>query len=364
MSKHVVIATGGTGGHIYPALTFANALMEKYQDITITFVGSNQRMESTLIPEAGHRFYGLDLIVPSGNLINKGKAGFSLLKATKKMEMFFKKHATDLVVGFGNYIEYPVIHGANKFNIPYILHEQNAIIGKANQMFAKNCKCLMLSYPTEAKFECPVKVTGNPRSSEAAKEALKKPLTAKDYGFKQNYPLVTIVMGSLGSSSVNALLKDCINLFAKHNINYLLVTGKNGNEVFDGVKQSNNIKIVERVDGIKTFHASTLIVSRAGASACAEIFALQKPSILIPSPYVPNDHQTKNALAALNAKACYLLREEDANALVLDKTIANLIADKESLAKMSANCETLRFENSVNEMMDLALKEMNYGRNY
>ena len=364
MSKHVVIATGGTGGHIYPALTFANALVKRDATIKITFVGSNQRMEKDIIPSYGYSFFGLDLIVPNGNVIKKAKAGVSLLKATQKMKLFFKKNPCDLIVGFGNYIEYPVIHGANDYNIPYILHEQNAIVGKANLMLSKRAKCLMLSYPPTQNIDCDYVVTGNPRSYEAIQELKNDPLSAKDYGFKHNYPIVTIVMGSLGSSSINALLNDCIDLFAKRKINYILVSGKNSGDSLHYADQYDNIRMFTSVDGIKTFHASTLIVSRAGASACAEIFALQKPSILIPSPYVPNDHQTKNALAALNAKACYLLREGDANATVLDNTIAQLIQDSKQLDKMSNACASLRYENSVDDMIDIALKEMNHGRNY
>lgn len=364
MTYSIVIATGGTAGHIYPALTFANALKASIANVDITFVGSTSRMESTIIPEHGYKFMGLDLSVPAGNIFHKGKAALSLVNATSLMNKYFKKHPCHCVVGFGNYIEYPVLHAAIKYNIPFVLHEQNAVLGKANKYFASKAKALMLSYPLlEELNNVTTIITGNPRSSYAFEVAKTKPLTPIELGFEHNGPLVTIVMGSLGSESVNKVLKECIPLMNDdRGVNYLISSGVNNQSLASECHCNSNVIIKPSIDGVQSFHASTLVVSRAGASACAEIFALAKPSILIPSPYVPNDHQSKNALAALKNKATYLLRENELNASKLMEVIHQLLNDKNTLDLMKKGCATLAYPQASLDMVNCVSQVIENGK--
>ncbi len=364
MTHSLLIATGGTGGHIYPALAFADAMKHDDPTIAITFVGSTSRMESTIIPQHGYPFIGLDLIVPSGSLIKKVNAAFSLIKATLTMMRYFKDHPCDLVIGFGNYIETPLIEAAIRHHIPIMLHEQNAVMGKANKMALKHAVVCATSYPMDIKDPgCLLIHTGNPQASNAAKlrDSSKNPKS--NYGFDhEDWPMVTIVMGSLGSESVNALLKEAIVYFNENPINYLIVSGQNDYASFDGINHGPNIKIVPYVDGVTTFHDSDLVVSRAGATACAELFALHKPSILIPSPYVPNDHQSKNAMAAFDCGAAIMLRENGLDANGLNQSINDLIHDQTRLNQMAASCSALATDNAAQAMVELARKVINHER--
>lgn len=364
MTYSILIATGGTGGHIYPALAFADAMKANDPTIDISFVGSTSRMESTIIPDHHYPFIGLNLVVPSGSLVKKIHAALSLVNATFTMLRYFKTHHCDLVVGFGNYIETPMILAAIRFHIPIMLHEQNAIMGKANRMAMKHAAVCATSYPMDIENPgCMLIHTGNPQASNAAKLRNTAKNPKSDYGFDhENWPMVTIVMGSLGSESVNTLLKDAISLFNENPINYLIVTGKDGFASFDGVHHGSNIVIRPYVDGISAFHDSDLVVSRAGATACAELFALHKPSILIPSPYVPNDHQSKNALAAFDRGAAIMLRENGLDAASLNHTINGLIHDQNRLNQMASACTTLATANAAKAMVELAWKVIHHER--
>lgn len=358
--KYVCIVTGGTGGHIYPALAYAQALQQNDSNIEITFIGSKDRMESKVIPQHNYNFLALDLKIPNGNIIHKASAALYLIKAYFYMKRFFKKQHYDLVVGFGNYIEYPVCMAAKACQIPYLLHEQNSFMGKANLQLAKNSKAIITSYDNSSQYSGNnVYYYGNPQASKAALLLNSKPLTYKQLGFINDYPIVTIVMGSLGSDSINHLILKSIELFAKRNINYLIVTGKNGYSLFKDLPKNNHILIKEEIDGISCYHASSLVVSRAGATACAELLALAKPSILIPSPYVPNDHQSKNAQVAVNNKAAILIKEKQLNETLLDKTIFEVINDKDLLRQMSNNAAKLAKNNAANDMVKLSMEVIN-----
>ena len=361
---HLVIATGGTGGHIFPALAFADAMKSSDPTIDITFVGSSSRMEASLIPSHHYPFIPLDLVVPSGSLIKKGKAALSLLQASRKMMRYFNDHPCDLVVGFGNYIEMPMVYAATKHHIPIMLHEQNAIMGKANRMALKHAALCATSYPMESvESSTPLIYTGNPQASNAAKLMDTEKNKPSFYGFDHDkWPLVTIVMGSLGSESVNALLLQAIDAFKANPINYLIVSGQTNYAMFANIPHTPNIVVKPFVQGAQAFHDSDLVVSRAGATACAELFALHKPSILIPSPYVPNDHQTKNAIAAFDCGASLLLREPTLTVDQLDQTIQSLVFDQTRLLTMANACGTLACPKAANAMVELAWKVIKHER--
>lgn len=358
--KYVCIVTGGTGGHIYPALAYADALKNADSNIKITFIGSKDRMESKVIPQHNYDFIGLDLKIPNGSIIHKASSALYLLKAYFFMLSFFKKQHYDLVVGFGNYIEFPVCKAAYACHIPYMLHEQNSFMGKANLQLAKQSRAVITSYDNTSQYNGNnVYHYGNPQASKAALLLDSKPLTYQQLGFKYDYPVVTIVMGSLGSDSINHLLINAIDLFSKRNINYIIVTGTNGYHLYANLPNYDNIIIKEAIDGISCYHASNLVVSRAGATACSELLALAKPSILIPSPYVPNDHQTKNAQVALDNKAAILIKEKELTVQLLDNKINEIVFDKQLLLQMSDNALKLAKNNAADDMVKLSMEVIN-----
>ncbi len=305
----VIISAGGTGGHIYPALSIINKIKEKEPDSTFLYIGTKDRMESKIIPNEGIPFLGINMQGLSKNPFKSIKSIALLIKSMGKIREEIKKFNPDIVIGVGGYITFPVIYNAKKLGIKTLIHEQNSIVGKTNRMLFKYADKIAVSLPSSLKyFKDKAILTGNPRSSEAIKA---KPIKKEELGFSNNSKLVMIVMGSLGSMTISNELKEIIPKFKDKNYEVLLITGNNYYEEFKNFSLKN-VKIVPFLNNmLQVLPICDLIITRAGASTIAEITAIGLPSILVPSPYVANNHQFYNAMELVNAKASLLLEEKD-----------------------------------------------------
>ncbi len=334
----IAIVAGGTGGHIYPAVTLARKLISDGH--TVTFIGSNDRMEKDVIPEQGFDYIGLDVYSTRGSVFKKVKSLVSMVDAyfrCKKILMPF-----DMAIGFGNYISVPVILAAKKIGKPAVIHEQNSLVGKANKLLDKKVDAIIGSYEeNRAQFKNPnTRILGNPQSSRAL-TVRKDRNVLKELGLNPDKKTVVIFMGSLGSESVESKL---IEMFKKMDGSYQIVyaTGKAHYEsVLSRVSENENLKIFEKIDGITVMANSDLLVSRAGATTLCEIQAIGMPSILIPSPYVPNNHQYKNAMALVDKNAALILEEKDLTAERLKEMIETLIKDEDKLKSFHDNARKL-----------------------
>lgn len=332
----IVIATGGTGGHIYPALSLADTLLEDKEN-EVLFIGSSSRMEAKEIPEKGYEFKGINVLSASGGLANKVKSSFSLVKSTNECIKILKEYKPDIVIGFGNYISVPVVLAAKKLKIKTLIHEQNSVAGKANILLSKFVDGIIGSYNEnlEQFNNSKTRILGNPRASEAYK-------TVKDYkvfeglGLDKNKKLVLIVMGSLGSHSVNQVLEEYCDLVKNINYQVLIVTGKKQFEDFK-FKGNDYIKVVSYIDGLKVMVLADLVVMRSGATTCAEVSALGKASITIPSPYVPNNHQYINAKTLEKLNSTIVIEESNLTSQLLNETIEKLMNDDKLREEMSNN---------------------------
>lgn len=332
----VLIATGGTGGHIYPALSLAKALKEENPNNEFYFVGSKNRMEATEIPQAGYAFQGIDVIGMNGSLVSKVKSLILLKQAEKECKEIIKQFKPDIVIGFGNYISVPVISAAHSLHIPTMIHEQNSYAGKANKMLARIADAIVGCYEENlAQFpKYKTRILGNPRASEAAKTVANKEVIT-EIGFNSTIPFVVIVMGSLGSDTINTVLKQMCKKMNQESFQVLIATGKRGyDEFIKDTIESPNVKIVPYIDGLAMMAVADLVVVRGGATTSAEITALGIPSIIIPSPYVPNNHQVKNALALENKQAAIMLEEKDCTATSLLEAIESVLSDQERCDEM------------------------------
>lgn len=344
-NKKILIATGGTGGHINPALGTAGYIKEKHPSAEIVFVGTADKMEARLVPEAG---YELRTIEISGfwrsfslNAI-KHNIGtlLKLLKSSSQAKKIIKNFKPDLVIGFGGYVSGPVLRMAAKMGIPTAVHEQNAFPGVTNKALAGKVDRVMLTAIQAEKYiksKNPCVLTGLPIRGDILKGD--RDFARAEMNVADGKPLILSMGGSLGAKPVNdAVMSLILNKYKDNDCVFLHATGKNSEAfkkelVEKGVDLAKNdhIKIVEYIDIPKCLPAADLVICRSGASTLSELQALGKPSILIPSPYVTENHQYHNAMALVENGAAVILEEKNLNAESITENVNELISNRAKL---------------------------------
>ena len=355
----VCIAAGGTGGHIYPATALAKEIL-KDPDSEVLFVGTTTRMEAKLLPEAGFPYFGIEVQgVANRRLLGKVLPLAQIAKAYFVMKKKLKEYRPDIVVGFGNYISVPVILAAKSLKIPTMIHEQNSVAGKANLYLGKTADKVVISQEDSAKDFPKTKTVllGNPRASEAVQVPYdEKVLT--DLGLDPKKKTVLIVMGSLGSESVNETMRTVLEDLAGRDYQIVFATGREGYEdTVRGLNLGDNERVLPYVDQLALMRVCELIVSRAGATSTAEIAAMGIPAILVPSPYVPNNHQHYNALSMVKRGCAMELEEKDLSAKKLEDLLDEAMNDPEKLSAMRKAAEGAGYPNAAGDILDL-MKQM------
>jgi len=349
----VIISAGGTGGHIYPAISIINKIKREDPNSEFLYIGTKNRMESKIVPELNIPYFGVDIIGLKKDL-SCFKSLFLFLKGIKSCKKKIKEFNPDIVLGIGGYITLPVIETEIKLGIKTFIHEQNSIPGLSNKILSRKVDKIGVSLEESLQYFDSSKTifTGNPRSEEVLNA---KPVVKSKYGLKSNKKLVLIVMGSLGSMTMNNKLKSIIPMFDKKDYEVLFVTGKNYYEDYKKIDNiPDNVKIVPYLDDMLSVMKKTdLMVTRAGASTIAEITAIGIPSILIPSPYVTHNHQFKNAKVLENAKASVIIEEEKLEASLLIKTIDEILKDSKKYDIMKKNSEGLGVKNSASKIYEI-----------
>jgi UDP-N-acetylglucosamine--N-acetylmuramyl-(pentapeptide) pyrophosphoryl-undecaprenol N-acetylglucosamine transferase len=347
----VMIAAGGTGGHIYPALALAEILKRNEPDTEIVFFGSDNRMEAKVIPDAGYRFYGITMSGMNGGLGAKFNSFVSLVKAQKECRKILLQEKPSICVGFGNYISVPLIKAAHSLHIPTMIHEQNSFAGKANRFLAKDVDAIVGCYASNLE-QFPAEKTrlcGNPEATLAADTEWNAEELTK-IGLQADVPFVLFMMGSLGSSSVSKVIDQALPLL-KDSYQVVVAAGKSNDYTFT-YPENDRVKIVEFVNGKMMLKGCALAVLRAGATTMAEIGAIGTPSILIPSPYVPNNHQYHNAMELVNAQAAEMIEEKDLTAETLADKVNALMENEEERNKMKINAEKMGKVEAAEDMID------------
>lgn len=356
-----IVSAGGTGGHIYPALAIINKIKEMEPESEILYIGTNDRMEHTIIPEKGIPFFGIDISGINRKNIFKNFKVYKLYKKNIKiLKNKIKEFNPDIVIGVGGYVTAPVIYSAKKLGYKTFIHEQNQIPGISNKFLSKYADRIGVSLPESIKYFPKKKVfySGNPRSEEVIKAI---PINKKELGLNENKKLVVIVMGSLGSTTMNNKFKEILPLFKNKDYEVIFVTGKNYYEYFKNGSISNNVKIVPYLDNMLSILKKTdLIVTRAGASTIAEITALGLPSIMIPSPYVTHNHQLKNAQALEKENATVIIEEKDFNSEILLKNIDSILNDSLKYENMKQSTQKLGICDSATKIYN-ELKKLKDG---
>ena len=332
----VMIATGGTGGHIYPAMALAEILKKEKPETEIVFFGTNDRMESKVIPQAGYRFYGASMTGMNGGISAKVKSAASLIKAGGYCRRILKKEKPDICIGFGNYISVPLIKAAKRMHIPVMIHEQNSFAGKANRFLANDADVIVGCYESnlEQMPKEKVRLYGNPQASLAALTEF-DPSEIEKNGLDPKIPFVVFMMGSLGSESVSEVIDQACSLF-DDSFQVIIAAGTSNDYEFK-YESDERIRIVPYVDGKNMLKGCALAVTRAGATTMAELGAIGCASVLIPSPFVPNNHQVINALELVKRDAAVMIEEKDLTAEKLADTVNSLMRDPEKLDQMRKN---------------------------
>ena len=354
----VVISAGGTGGHIYPALAIINKIKEKEPNSEFLYIGTHNRMEKDIIPERGIPFKSIEIYgLNRKHLLKNFKTASALCKSYKKCKKWIKEFNPDVVIGVGGYVTGPVIYAASKLGYPTFIHEQNSVPGKCNLFLSSKVTKIGISLPA-SKNDFPkdkTVFTGNPCGEDALKVS---PINKKDIGLDEHKKLVLIVMGSLGSEKVNEYLVHTMNLFRGKDYEVMFVTGKNNYEEISKQSFPKNVHVVPYIDGLTRLMKKTdLMVSRAGASTLSEIIALKVPSILIPSPYVTNNHQYKNAMDLIKRNAAVLLEEKDLQGDTLVRQIDILMRDNKKREEIKKGLESLYIKDSAEKIYEI-LKEI------
>lgn len=359
INLRVIVTAGGTGGHIYPALAIINKIKAKEPHNKVLYIGTHNRMEKDIVPNEGIDFiplkiYGFNTNTPMQNIKNI----FYIRKAYQKSLAIIKDFKPDIVIGVGGYIAYPVIKAAHKLGVKTLIHEQNAIPGKANKTLAKFTDAIAVSFP-ETKNSFPkntVYVTGNPCGERALN--IKK-IPKSKYHLDINKKLVLVVAGSQGSPALNNKMKDFLLSLKNASYEVLYVTGKDFyNNFIKDTKFPNNVVVVPYINDLAGILKETdLVICRAGASTISEIIALNIPSIFIPSPYVPNNHQYYNALRLAKIKAGILLEEWELSKDRLIKEINALLENKTNYQTIKNNLKKIAVKNS-SELIYNIVKDM------
>ncbi len=310
----IIFATGGTGGHLYPAIALCQYLEQHHDNVEVMFVGTLNRLESKVIPELGYEYKGINVLGLAGNPLKKARALIVFALSLRKTKKICQEFKPDLVIGFGGYVSASIVMSASRLGIKTMIHEQNSIIGLANKVLIKRVDKIVCCYDKayEAFPKEKTYLYGNPRAT-AVVEQPKDLNIMKEYHLDMNKKTVLIVMGSLGSGSVNEILKDAIKAFGSKDYQVIFVTGKNG---YDTMKESievpDNVDLVPYIEDMPSvLQVCDLVVTRAGATTLSELCALGKAMIIIPSPYVASNHQEYNAMELVSKNAAKMIKESE-----------------------------------------------------
>lgn len=352
----VVLSAGGTGGHIYPSLALAKEILKEIPDSRILFIGSKDRMEAELIPSAGYDYMGMDVEGYNGGKDNprhKLRSLWKVGKARGEVKKKLKEFQPDVVVGFGNYISVPVVLAAKELRVPSMIHEQNSRAGMANRMLGKIADEVVICYPS-CREDFPAdktKLLGNPRASEAARVEA-DPTQLARLGLDPAKETALVVMGSLGAAHVSAVMKDVLKILSGRPYQIVYVTGKAGYDAFlQGASFGDNVRVLPYAEQLCLMKACSLVVSRGGATSAAEIMAMGVPSVIIPSPYVPDRSQYGNAEQMVQAGCARIVEESTMSADSLAGTIDSLMRDPGQRERMKKAAGSLGFPDAAMNMV-------------
>lgn len=362
----LIISGGGTGGHIFPAIAIANSFRERYPDAQILFVGAQGRMEMTRVPDAGYKIIGLWISglqrkLTLSNVLFPVKVVVSYLRAA----VIIKRYKPHAVIGTGGYASGPIMMAATRFGIPSIIQEQNSFAGLANKQVADKVSKVCVAYEGMEKYFPKEKVilTGNPVRKDIISVAEKRTRGLNHFAYEPGRKTLLIIGGSLGARSINEGILNNIEKLIDAGVQVIWQTGKGYYETYRASLTKYDLRRIRVQDFLKemdlAYAAADVVISRSGALAVSELCIAGKPTILVPSPNVAEDHQTKNAMALVDKDAALLVADKDAKDKLVDEAL-KLLFDENLANRLSTNILKLArpraTEDIVNEIEKLIKK--------
>ena len=359
----IIISGGGTGGHIFPAISIANAIKAKHPDAQILFVGALGRMEMQRVPAAGYEIKGLPICgFDRKHLLKNIVVLFKIWKSQHMAKKIIKDFKPMAAVGVGGYASGPTLNQCAAMGIPCLIQEQNSYAGVTNKLLAKKASKICVAYEGMDRFFPADKIimTGNPVRQNVLQTDITKEEARKAFGLEPDKKTILVVGGSLGARTVNESIINHLDMVENADVQIIWQTGKYYNKaIMDTLAQHKPIKNLKVMDFISdmgaAYRAADLVISRAGASSISEFCLIGKPVILVPSPNVAEDHQTKNALALVNKDAALYVKDIEAPDTLLD-TALKTVNDEAKLASLSENIKKLGLKNSADIIADEVIK--------
>lgn len=360
----VIISGGGTGGHIFPAVSIANEIRAKRPDAKILFVGAEGRMEMQRVPAAGYEIKGLPIAgFNRKNLLKNIPVLFKIMKSRSMARQIIRDFRPQVTVGVGGYASGPTLNVAESMGIPTLLQEQNSYAGVTNKLLAKKARKICVAYEGMERFFPADKIlfTGNPVRQNLLDCKVTKEDAVRSFGLVPGKQTILIVGGSLGARTLNDSILGNLPLVKQQSkVQFIWQTGKYYSEEIKAELARRgcpeNLKVMDFIsDMSQAYAAADLVISRAGAGSISEFCLLGKPVILVPSPNVAEDHQTKNALALVQKNAALYIADADARRTLLPKAI-NTVSDLEKLESLSRNVIALARPNAASDIADEVIK--------
>lgn len=350
----VIISGGGTGGHIFPAISIANALKAAHPDVKILFVGAEGRMEMTRVPQAGYKIKGLPVQgFDRKHLLKNFKVLYHAFQSRQMAKKLVRDFCPDVAVGVGGYASGPTLSACEQLRVPYLIQEQNSFAGVTNRMLGGHAARICVAYEGMERFFPAEKImlTGNPVRQELLSIKVSREVAIKSFGLDASKKTILIVGGSLGALTINESVLSHLSLIAHSSVQFIWQTGKyyseHIKEELEKQGKPDNLYVSDFIgDMAKAYKAADLVISRAGASSISELCLLAKPCILVPSPNVAEDHQTRNALALADKNAAIYVKDSEARMALLPKAVST-VNEPERLVALSRNISAMAYPDAA-----------------
>lgn len=359
MSPKIIISGGGTGGHIFPAISIANAIRERWNEAEIVFVGAQDRMEMERVPAAGYKIIGLPVAgFDRRNLLKNFSVIVKLLKSLRTARRIIAGFQPDIAVGVGGYASGPMLKAASANGIPTLLQEQNSYAGVTNKMLAQKASRICVAYEGMERFFPKEKIvlTGNPTRQDLVVSEENRREGYRFFNLDPDKKTILMVGGSLGARTLNDSIVAAFSKLEKADVQVIWQCGKYYFKEMTALQTQGkvpaNVHLLDFVSRMDyAYSVADLIISRAGAGSISEFCLLGKPVILVPSPNVAEDHQTQNALALVKKDAAVMVTDAEAKTSLFD-TALSLVADNEKLKSLSGNITKLAQKDSARRIVD------------
>lgn len=351
LAHKVIIAGGGTGGHIFPAIAIANALRKLEPETEILFVGAKGKMEMEKVPQAGYPIEGLEIAgLNRSNMLKNILLPFKLLKSLSQAKSILTRFQPDVVVGVGGYASFPILRQAQRRGIPTLIQEQNSYAGKSNKILSRKAEKICVAYEGMDKFFPADKIlyTGNPVRGAITQSAVAKEEALRHFGLLDGKPTIFAVGGSLGAKSINEAILPHLVEFVNKDIQLIWQTGK---PFYDIAKSAaapfaTHVKVYDFINVMDfAYKTADVVISRAGALAIAELCVVKKPVIFVPYPFAAEDHQTQNALSLVHKQAALLIKDNEAQSRLVNEAFS-LVQNKALMDQLEQNIAPLGNKNA------------------